>query len=401
MVISSRAIVAMGLSAVGLGLLVGPSLGQQQDGGVRRTASPSTAAPTAPITPVIGTIDMDAVFKNYDKVKVSSEEFKAAALARKGDLQKIQADAQQEAEILAKLTPGTEDFKKHENRVTELKARFEAGRESAERDFASREAEAMATLYKEVQAMVARIAKWRKMTYIVKVSNQPISGSNPNSVMAAMANTMVYADPTNDITNDVVYNLNRIYKATGGPSVKGSATTTPPATSASGRRFRPARGWQVSRIEPSRQCGAEPPNPVRPGRAQSRSACQPGKTRHGNSRSSGEVPEELNATPRTSQRTRPPAAARCHSISQDEEKTNPCLPPSVRNARLLPPRKCAGSGSFMARTSHCGSTLPNPTPAWFSFVPTSRIGPPCPPGSAMSCRRYDGRQSSAGRLRSI
>ena len=229
MVISSRAIVAMGLSAVGLGLLVGPSLGQQQDGGVRRTASPSTAASAAPISPVIGTIDMDAVFKNYDKVKVSSEEFKAAALARKGDLQKIQADAQQEAEILAKLTPGTEDFKKHENRVTELKARFEAGRESAERDFASREAEAMATLYKEVQAMVARIAKWRKMTYIVKVSNQPISGSNPNSVMAAMANTMVYADPTNDITNDVVYNLNRIYKATGGPSVKGSATT-PPAT---------------------------------------------------------------------------------------------------------------------------------------------------------------------------
>jgi len=233
MVICSRAIVAMGLSAVGLGLLVGPSLGQQQDGGIRRTASPSTAAPTAPITPVIGTIDMDAVFKNYDKVKVSSEEFKAAALARKGDLQKIQADAQQEAEILAKLTPGTEDFKKHENRVTELKARFEAGRESAERDFASREAEAMATLYKEVQAMVARIAKWRKMTYIVKVSNQPISGSNPNSVMAAMANTMVYADPTNDITNDVVYNLNRIYKATGGPSAKGSATATPPATSGS------------------------------------------------------------------------------------------------------------------------------------------------------------------------
>ena len=108
---------------------------------------------------------------------------------------KIQAEAQQEAEMLAKLTPGTEDFKKHENKVTELKARFEAGREQAERDFAGREAEAMATLYKEIQAMVARVAKWKKMTYVVKVSNQPISGGNPNSVMAAMANTMVYADP--------------------------------------------------------------------------------------------------------------------------------------------------------------------------------------------------------------
>jgi outer membrane protein len=71
--------------------------------------------------------------------------------------------------------------------------------------------------------MVGRVAKWRKMTYVVKVSNQPISGGNPNSVMAAMANTMVYADPSNDITNDVVYNLNRMYKATGGPAPKGSA----------------------------------------------------------------------------------------------------------------------------------------------------------------------------------
>ncbi len=240
MAISSRAIVAVGLSAVGLGLLVGPSVGQQQDTGVRRTASPSTGASAAPITPVIGTIDMDAVFKNYDKVKVSSEEFKAAALARKGELQKIQADAQQEAEILAKLTPGTEDFKKHENRVTELKAKFEAGREQAERDFAAREAEAMATLYKEVQAMVARIAQWRKMTYIVKVSNQPISGGNPNSVMAAMANTVVYADSRNDITNDVVYNLNRIYKATGGTPVKGSAPAGQPT--APGTNAAPAAG---------------------------------------------------------------------------------------------------------------------------------------------------------------
>jgi outer membrane protein len=178
---------------------------------------------------VIGTIDMDRVFKEYEKVKVSSEEFKSAAQARKAELVKIQGEAAAEAEILAKLTPGTEDFKKHENKVTELKARFEAGREQAERDFAGREAEAMATLYKEIQAMVARVAQWRKMTYVVKVSNQPISGSNPNSVMAAMANTMVYADPRNDVTNDVVYNLNRLYKATGGAVPKTSAGAAAPA----------------------------------------------------------------------------------------------------------------------------------------------------------------------------
>ncbi len=94
--------------------------------------------------------------------------------------------------------------------MTELKARHEAGREQAEREFTQRQAEMMATLYKEVQTMVARIAKWRKMNYVVKISNQPISGANPNSVMAAISSTIVYADPRNDITNDVIHNLNRV-----------------------------------------------------------------------------------------------------------------------------------------------------------------------------------------------
>ncbi|MFO0888620.1 MAG: OmpH family outer membrane protein [Isosphaeraceae bacterium] len=233
--ISTRACLTVGLCAVGLALVVNPSRGQQADSGVQRTNN-STAAktPAAPVPPIIGTIDMDRVFKEYEKVKVSSEEFKQAAQARKAELVKIQGEAQAEAEMLAKLTPGTEDFKKHENKVTELKARFEAGREQAERDFAGREAEAMATLYKEIQQMVERVAKWKKMTYIVKVSNQPISGSNPNSVMAAMANTMVYADPRNDVTNDVVFNLNRLYRATNGSAARTAPGSAAPAAAGNG-----------------------------------------------------------------------------------------------------------------------------------------------------------------------
>ena len=51
-------------------------------------------------------------------------------------------------------------------------------------------------------------------------------------MMAAMANTMVYADPRNDVTNDVVYNLNRMYKAAGGSSAKTPASTPAAGTAA-------------------------------------------------------------------------------------------------------------------------------------------------------------------------
>jgi Skp family chaperone for outer membrane proteins len=237
MVASSRGILAIGLSLAGLAYLVAPTLGQgpQQDGSVRKAAAPAqAAAPPAPIAPVIGTVDIDLVFKSYEKVKVSNKEFQAALMARKNQLMQIMAEAQEEATQLSKLAPGTEDYKKHENKVTELKAKHEAGREQAEREFAQRQAEAMATLYKEIQEMVKKIAQWRQMNYVVKVSNSPITGTDPNSVMAAISSTLVYADTRNDITNDVIYNLNRFYKATAVPTARPAGGATAPTTPAQG-----------------------------------------------------------------------------------------------------------------------------------------------------------------------
>lgn len=235
MVASSRGILAIGLSLTGLALLVAPSLGQQ-DASVRKAAGQSAPAPKPPVPPVIGTVDIEYVFKNYDKVKVANKEFNAAMLGRKQELMRIMAEAQQEAELMQKFNPGSDDYKKHETRVTELKARHEAGREQAEREFALRQAESMATLYKEIQAMVARIAQWREMNYVVKVSNQPITGTDPNSVMGAMSSTVVYADPRNDITSDVVHNLNRLYQATASPTPKAANRNPGAAASSNGMR---------------------------------------------------------------------------------------------------------------------------------------------------------------------
>jgi Skp family chaperone for outer membrane proteins len=229
MVYSTRGFLAIGLGLVGLSLLVGPTLAQQ-DGTVRKTSGPTGGStPAAPVAPVIGTVDMDAVFKGYEKFKATNKDFQTAVLARQNDLMKIKSEGEEETQMLAKLTPGTEDFKRHENRVTELKARLAAGREQAQREFQSRECENIATIYKEVQLMVTAIAQWRKINYVVKVTNMVPSGSDPNSITAALQNTMVYFDPRNDITNDVIYNLNRRYKAVATPATGGNNSSAPAA----------------------------------------------------------------------------------------------------------------------------------------------------------------------------
>lgn len=234
MVVSSRLLIAAGLSFVGVGLLVTSSLGQDKDAAVRKTVTrPNGAsAAAAPATPAtFGWIDMGAVFKGYDKVKVVSEEFRSSVMNKRNEIMKYASEMQQESEMLAKLTPGSVDFKTHESRITQLKAKGEAEREQAERDFSLREAEMLATVYKEIQGMVNRVAKYRGLTYVLRVSNDPITGSDPRSAMTAVERTVVYADPSQDITKLVIATLNAEYKAAGGASPQPAASTAPAAAS--------------------------------------------------------------------------------------------------------------------------------------------------------------------------
>ncbi len=172
MVVSTRKFTVVGLGLMGLISLVGPAQGQQAgDPAVRKTNSQAPAANAPkPLTPaIIGCVDIGAVFKGYDKVKVNSEEFKAAVIAKKNDLMKLMSEAQQESELMAKMLPGSVEFKKHEDRITELKAKHEAAREQYEREFTLREAEMLANLYKEISAMVGRVAQYKGMNYILRL----------------------------------------------------------------------------------------------------------------------------------------------------------------------------------------------------------------------------------------
>ncbi len=229
MVVSSRAIVAVGLGLVGLALVVAPATGQQApDNSVRKTsgAAASVAAPSTPKTPdpaIIGWVDMAAVFKGFEKVKVQGEEFKVAVQNKQKELMKYSQEAQQESEMLAKMTPGSVDYKRHEDNITQLKAKYEAGRESAEREFTLREAEMLSSLYKDISTMVGRVARARGMTFVVRVNNDPIAGANPNAAMMAIERDVIYADKSLEVTSDVVFHLNREYKAAGGGSVKATS----------------------------------------------------------------------------------------------------------------------------------------------------------------------------------
>jgi outer membrane protein len=232
--LKTRTAAAVGLGLVGVALIVGPSLGQS-DNSVSRTNAGSAAAPKGPGPAVIGTIDLGAVMKGYDKAKFLAQEFEAAYQAKAGELMKINNERQQAGEELEKVQPGSVEYKKRTERMSELKVKLEAGREQAQGEFMLRDAEIRTTLYKEVQDMVARAAHQRGLTLVIRYSNDPISPTNTDSVIAAMSRTVMYTDPATDLTRDVINWLNIQYKRSGGqppkdikspPGVAGGAAPT-------------------------------------------------------------------------------------------------------------------------------------------------------------------------------
>ena len=110
---------------------------------------------------------------------------------------KIESEGRQVVEMMQKFQPGSEGLPQaREPDHRDLKAKMEAGKEQAEREITLRQAETMATLYKEVQAYAA-VGRQAAEDHPRddRRPTTPPSGSDPNSVMAAVSRPVIYADP--------------------------------------------------------------------------------------------------------------------------------------------------------------------------------------------------------------
>lgn len=199
------------------------------------------AARPAPVPAVIGAIDLDRVFKEYEKVKEQSEKFKTEAMKRQQELTRLVEAGKNAAQQLEKMPRNSPDYTRLDNEVTKIKAELEAKRNQFEREFAKRESDTLAALYNEVSQMVAAVAKQRGMTYVVKITNEPPQGDDAQSVMAVMAKTVVYSDPGMDISGDVVKYLNYNYAKTkpAADTQAQPASATAPAAAAAAKGTTP------------------------------------------------------------------------------------------------------------------------------------------------------------------
>jgi len=234
---SPRAILRAALSLAGVvGLAATAPAQQPQDSAVHKTTTqgqaPAAPAPAGNPQPIpqsalvpatFGTIDIQLVMKNYDKVKVKSEKFQADAMAEQEKLLKLQAEGKNAVERLQRFKPGTDDYKKITEELSDIKAKLDSKKEQLQAEFQMREVEAMVDTFNEIQQMTEAVAKKYKMAYVVKHSREPLTMSDRESVMASMSQALMFADGATDITKEVTYYLNVRYLRSGAPRPKTEA----------------------------------------------------------------------------------------------------------------------------------------------------------------------------------
>lgn len=234
MTMSSRAAAALGLGLAGV-LSFSTVSHAQTDAAVRKAST--TATPAEIPQAKIGAIDVEKVLKEYKKVKTSSEAIRAEVSVKQMQLTKLAQEGQKLAKELEGLDPDGADARDRKNKMKQLQIQIESEKASAQEDFARKESEALSELYKEIQTMAAAVARQKHLNFIVRISNEPITASEPNSVMSAMARSIVFADPSVDITDYVIYHLNNRYDAAtaGKPAAKPTAAAPAPKAAAAPR----------------------------------------------------------------------------------------------------------------------------------------------------------------------
>lgn len=175
--------------------------------GDRETGNTGSHAATA-----VGSVDMDAIFRRCEKVQQVNKQYKTYIKAEQERLTNLEGQIKKPVAQLQRLAPGSPDFLALEGQTAALKNQYETERETLQREATQRQARTAAVLYKEIQGVITSVAKAKGLSYVVKVSPEPQPDSELNEVMTAVNHSVVYADPENDLTEEVIHDLNRRFK---------------------------------------------------------------------------------------------------------------------------------------------------------------------------------------------
>jgi Skp family chaperone for outer membrane proteins len=167
---------------------------------------------TAPQPAVIGVVDLEHVFKNYEKFKVQTERVQEEFKQKRDELAAMDEQIKRLAEEQKQFKPTSPEYQQRDNEITQRSADLRAQAEQAQKEFARKDAALLRRIYGDIQEMIRLTATHKNLTLVLQTqSSSDDSASSIGEIRRDLSRLVLHHDKTLDITEFVLYNLNNRY----------------------------------------------------------------------------------------------------------------------------------------------------------------------------------------------
>lgn len=156
----------------------------------------------------IAIVDMGEIFTNCVRYKTAIEGMKAQTLQLEAQFKADYENMKKMAEEMKVMQPGSPDFRKRESELGKLELDFKFRQAQARKDFEERINSVQFSLYREIDAIVKQVAVANNIALVMRHNTSQVNGTDPQQVLRAINQSVVYYNPGLDITKLVLGKLN-------------------------------------------------------------------------------------------------------------------------------------------------------------------------------------------------
>jgi Skp family chaperone for outer membrane proteins len=198
----------------------GPTQGQPPAGGGAGAPRHNGGAPMQ--HSVVAVIDLNHVMNNYVNAKKQVEGLQKDGMEADTNLRKDNAQIEALKEKLKDFKPGSPDYKRMEEEITQRMSDLKVRASIEQRDFQERQMKAMYLIYREITEEVKRYAQAQNIGLVMDYSSDPVDPNVPATIQRAVSRPFVYQGGP-DITDAVLNSLNQKAIASRPPAGGGAA----------------------------------------------------------------------------------------------------------------------------------------------------------------------------------
>ncbi len=170
--------------------------------------SPGSSGSSLNLSHGVAVIDIGFILERYSRVKMEQDSFKRDMERVDAALKKENDDITKASEKLKGYKPGSPEFKKLEEELTQRSSDLKVKIQLQQKEFTEREARVLLKAYQEIQAAVKVFAERNGISLVLQYSGAPVDQNNPRSVQAEVMKMVIYQNGL-DISPIILDELNR------------------------------------------------------------------------------------------------------------------------------------------------------------------------------------------------